>query len=42
MIRAIIMAGIALSWCDLIANNGVYTTAAVQMSRSMLHFMFHV
>ena len=40
MIRAAVVALIVLTWCDEITNGGRYTSAVLQASRSMLHFVF--
>ena len=42
MMRATIIALVVLVWLDEITMNGQYTAAAIQMSRSVMHFAFRV
>ena len=42
MIRATLIALIVLTWCDELVNNGHYTRAAFEMSRSVAQHIFHV
>ena len=42
MMRAFVIALIVLVWFDEITMNGRYTNAAVQASRSIMHYAFRV